>query len=121
MTNTTPLWSCLMYHWSIFPSRYRCTVARTSKGRIGIHNFGVALAVQLPIARILVVGTEGTEDAGGSTGAAAWANEAAGPASARTPAKAAKLPSQIKLFMSRFTIAFPSQRLRACRLAANVL
>src|SRR5271163_355636 len=93
MRNTTPLWSCLRYHWSILPSRYRRTVSRTSEGRIGIHTFGVALAVKLPMARSLVVGTASKADAGGSTGAEVCASEAAGIIETIVAARAKRLAS----------------------------
>src|SRR5277367_1678531 len=124
MRNTTPLWSCLRYHWSILPSRYRRTVPRTSEHRIGIHMFGVALAAKLPIARSLVVGTARTEDAGASTGAVAWAREIAGLISTRAAARAMRLAGPIRLTLPRpvspVTTASPLRRLPAYRFAANV-
>src|SRR5260370_11012545 len=63
-----------MNHWSILPLRYRRRVSRTSEGSTGFERLGVALAVKLPIARSLVVGTTRA----GSRGRVVCAREAVG-------------------------------------------
>src|SRR6267378_4217869 len=72
-----------MNHWSILPLRYRRTVSRTSEGSSGFERLGVALAVKLPIARSLVVGTTRA----GSRGRVVCASEAVGLIATRLAAK----------------------------------
>src|ERR1700730_7841322 len=53
--NTGPEPSDLAYHWSILPANWRRSVSRASEGIICGLFSGVALAVQLPIAKTFVV------------------------------------------------------------------
>src|SRR5260370_9907700 len=57
MMKTTPYDWFWKNHWAILPARWRRTFARSSKGNTAPIASGVPLAVTLPIARILVVGT----------------------------------------------------------------